>query len=249
MIKLIQVFCFLFLLLSCKSDDEKPSAGPSTLDVVFLLEYDGEPVTAIQSYDYFGQDICFDKFKFFYSDLKIGDQVLSDIGFVEMSDDLMNDSTSIAGTTLSFTDIPSGEYTGIQFGLGVSSDLNSTTPADYTAVDPLGNATEHWQAWGSYIFSKIEGKIDADGNGLCEKGFTYHNGADDVYKMVDLSKSITLSPNTSARIEVKVNLKSALYPNNNPIDIANVQGAHNPGDLTFMIALSQSLSESFGIKQ
>jgi len=77
-----------------------------------------------------------------------------------------------------FDNIPTGDYTSIRFNFGLTAEQDMTTPADYATTHPLGNTSEYWVDWNSYIFAKIEGKTDTmpDSIERFDGAFVYHVG-------------------------------------------------------------------------
>ena len=69
--------------------------------------------------------------------------------------------------------IPSGEYRGIRFRIGVDEVTNKSDPNRYTpdhALNPQVNGL-HWGWQGGYIFMALEGRFQ---NGVKNDGFSYH---------------------------------------------------------------------------
>lgn len=108
--------------------------------------------------------------------------------------------------TLNLGKMPVGNYSAIQFGIGVDDSRNTQSdpqaiPAtDYPVDHPLNAAADMWWGWDpGYIFAKVEGRIDVNNNGsysdMEDKVFSYHPGVSNLYRSVELNKTIKLTTN------------------------------------------------------
>jgi hypothetical protein len=108
---------------------------------------------------------------------------------------------------------PNGNYESVSFGLGLTPELNSTEPSDYTPDHPLGlNQNTYWPMLsGSYIFVKIEGKMDTSQTSSFYP-LTYHLAHEDLFRAMDFQKSISLDVNNTASLQFNIDL-SELFTN------------------------------------
>ena len=79
--------------------------------------------------------------------------------------------------------VPTGNYKGIEFSVGIDSATNHLDPATYDASNPLAIQSPpiHW-AWNpGYIFVKLEGMCDTTigNNGNLDQTLIYHLGLDE----------------------------------------------------------------------
>ena len=97
----------------------------------------------------------------------------------------------------------------MEFGIGVPSNLNNTTPLDYPISHPLGTDTQYYEDWDSYIFAKIEGIYDIDENGFDGEDilFAFHAGMDRVYQEIALNHPITLREGEVMDINFELDVK------------------------------------------
>ena len=110
-------------------------------------------------------------------------------------------------------EVEEGNYNGLNFGLGVNSEQNITTPAQYELDHPLG--LSHNTFWAmepaSYIFVMVEGKIDT----LEQNNFynlTYHLAHDDLLKYIELNQTKNISVGENNDYNIDINL-SKLFNN------------------------------------
>ncbi len=68
-----------------------------------------------------------------------------------------------AGTNTSVeVTVPAGEYTGVEFQLGLPFDLNHSDASSTDAAAPLNNAAMFWNWQGGYKFLRLDMKTGAD---------------------------------------------------------------------------------------
>jgi len=223
----------LLLLMGCKKEQTNP-IETSTLGVSFTANYDGDPLVMNENvYDYNGNSIRFSKVNFYLSNITLGGVELSDITYVDLTKTHVNEGAAKEGTALSFSKIPVDDYKTIAFGIGVSADLNRTKPGDYSTSHPLGsdNSGEYWEAWDSYIFVKIEGQYDADGDGFDgeDVSFAYHVGQDEFYKKLsaDFESPIALQAGVDTNIEFRIDIKKLFTKADNELMTLS---AHDPNN-------------------
>lgn len=204
------------LLFSCKKEQTTP-VETTSLEFSFTANYDGAPlVMNEQTYDYNGKPIRFSKVSFYLSNVTLGETEVSDVNYVDLTKTHTDEIAAEAGTSINFLKIPVGGYNSMAFGIGVAPDLNRTKPSDYSTSHPLGadNSAEYWEAWNSYIFMKIEGQYDADGNGFDGEdiAFAYHVGQDDLYQTITFTfdDPLQLEATTPTDIMFLLDLKKLL---------------------------------------
>lgn len=108
--------------------------------------------------------------------------------------------------TLSFS-LEENLYDSLYFDLGLNSQQNSSTPADYDVNHPLGlNQNTFWAMQpSSYIFVLIEGKMDTlQGNDFYP--LTYHLAHSDLLRNISLSKEISISNDNANNLVVDVDV-------------------------------------------
>ncbi len=218
----------IFGLNSCKED---PKEG--TLTIHFKAVYDDQTLPTFSTRPFEnGQQIQFSKLSMFIADLKLVQNTtvrdLDEIEQVNLSFD--NEADAAEGYTLKISNIPAGTYDAIRFGIGVPPDLNAKEPADFSSSNPLSKTGDYWVAWGSYIFSKTEGRLDTLGNGTLDEGFAMHTGSDALYLAGGSNLSINIEDGKETNLDILVDYKSLLtgvnikdYPQNHtPADTAQI---------------------------
>jgi len=179
----------LLLLVGCRPGDK-------AVTVEFQWIQNGVPYT--QSAPFFKGDtaIAVDLFHFYVSDLRAGDQLLSDVLFVDPSD------SAFSTYTLDLQ----RKADEISFGLGVPSDMNAMDPTSFETTHPLSSAYAMYWTWASkYRFLKAEGRFNAGGdltNAATNSGIIWHTGTDALYR----TRTFDVSVRPGDRLVVKIDL-------------------------------------------
>lgn len=250
--KNILLFVLLALAVaSCKKEDDTPTHGD--LRVRFTLNYDNQPLVFNETvpYDY-NTFLKFTKLEFFLSDIQIrgaqGTTRLADLSLLDFSQSNNTLGGATGGLALDINDVAAGEYTGIEFGVGLRPDLNATLPASYPSSHPMSDLSRYWAGWNSYIFQKIEGKFDTLQLGDFAGGFTYHTGMDTFYRNVALNKNFKIDGNIAVNeIVVSFDVKSALRKDGQALNVKVDNLAHGPGSIDIIGNIVNSYSNAFKI--
>ena len=179
----------LLILAGCRPGDKK-------VTVEFQWIQNGTPYT--QSTPFFKGDtaIAIDLFHFYISDLRAGDQLLSDVLFVDPSDSAFN----------TYTLDLQRRVDQISFGLGVPSDMNAMDPTSFETTHPLSSAYAMYWTWASkYRFLKAEGRFNAGGdlsNATTNGGIIWHTGTDPLYR----TRTFDVPVRPGDRLVVKMDL-------------------------------------------
>lgn len=240
----------LFVLVgySCK-DDEAPEATQTNFSIKYTPRYDGEAISFSDNYTFDGKKIRFNLFTMFLSDLELikenGEVVaLSEIDYFDFTDANINDNFVINRT---YADIDMETYKSIRFGVGVKESLNATKPADYTPMEPLGNAGPYWPGWDSYIFLRIQGDYDSANDDSFATDITYHVGSDPTYRTVTIETPITVDENGD--LALVFDIHDLLMMNGQPYDIVtNNETPHGPGNIILATELMDNVSNAFSVE-
>lgn len=247
-----------FIFTACNEEEEQLTGG---LEIVFKGTFGNEPLYMFgRSYDYRGDaEVKWQLFQFYLSDLELlttapgmDSKMLSAIESVNFGD-IQSEGEALAGYSFKFNDIAVGSYSGFQFGLGVSPELNATQPSDYSPSEPLAQISSYWEAASSYIYTKIEGNADLDGDGQFgedEEKITYHLGASELFQKRMLPVNIEIRKNSMTTLVINVDLLKALEnaAENNFIDFRQTPRDHhkNPDVYNFVITQLRESAISIG---
>ncbi len=201
--------------VGCKDDETPNQLGSAQLEVDFTGMVGTAPL-ALESVTYAAPGVAegfrLTRLSFFLSDI----QLLTDVGAGELKTDVAEVAYLELGpngrAALEVADVPVGNYTGIRFNLGLTPEQDALQPKDYAPAMPLAKSSEYWVDWGSYIFLKIEGKVDtlADGKARFDHGFVYHVGKSAEYtQRITVTTPFEVSA-TGAELPLRVDLSQLL---------------------------------------
>ena len=233
--KYISLFSVLFITLFSSCDNDPTINGIDDLasvDVTFKAMYGGENFLIDDVYEYNGDQIRISNLKFFVSELTLGSDTngseIDEIKFVDFNlltnSILAEEGLAIAGSS----GIPVGDYPGINVGVGVVSDLNAETPDQFASTHPLSNTSMYWEDWNSYIFLKLEGTMDTDGDGMFDDvSFVYHVGSDPAYEQVNINNSVSLTKDQSMGLVMELDVEKLFVRDGQYLDIEANPRIHN----------------------
>lgn len=94
----------------------------------------------------------------------------------------------------------------VDFMIGVDSATNHLDPTTYPEGHALAIQTPgmHWTWNSGYIFMKLEGKVDNNGDGTPETGFLYHLGLDSYAKTTSVTYHTEIDHHHDAATTVDV---------------------------------------------
>lgn len=227
----------LFLFSSFIGGKPKANAAAS-VELHLRAMFGDKPLVMFQTYDYGrGQRIFFDVFDFYLSDVTLlseesGKEVkVMELHLIDFSN-IADSSSAKKGITLRLDNVPPGNYTALQIGIGVPVGLNK--PGDYPNSHPLGGTggeMHYWDAWKSYVFSRIQGKADVDRNGvfsdLADKSLVYHLGGNPLYRKIVLPLRLHLKKNKTGKIQLDVDLKQLFVRGGGMLDLAEFPMTHS----------------------
>lgn len=247
---------YIFLVLaaavltlgSCADADES-----SALDLDFTLTYDSEPLVSFDEKEYpLDYTVFFTKYSMYISDITLmsseGSVKLADVAFVDLLRDAVDVSSAERGQRLSFTEVPRRQYDGISFNIGVPTNVNTTSPVDYDPTTPLGNNSEYWAGWESYVFHKIEGQMDEDGDGETDTSVALHMGSDDAFRSVRVYVPINISADRE-NLQINFDILDALAIDGSYFDFMETRQIHSLEVLPRTFPLLDSTSEAVEVTQ
>ena len=86
----------------------------------------------------------------------------------------------------------------------------------------------YWADWNSYIFLKLEGTMDTDGDGMFDDvNFVYHVGSDPTYEQVNINKGITLAKDQDMALVVELDVEKLFVRDGAYLDIEAKPQIHN----------------------
>jgi hypothetical protein len=247
----LTVAVFTLSFAACEKDSG-PTVAKEKFKITFRALYDGKALEKYKNYAYGDAVLSFDRFSTYVSDLSLlkgAEKVkLSDIEMVNFTPDLAPDNKAIP--VVFEYEAPVGVYTGLQIGYGVRADLNAKSPAAFPPNHPLYLENEYWSDWNSYLFTRLAGRFDLNGDGVPEVNLFYDTGSDAMYATAQINQSIDIS--ASAAVTVEIDLKNLFLSNGQLLDLkmpANRETSHDPSDPKLGKMIMSNLTKTTVLKQ
>lgn len=242
----------LFALAGCDGTTDVVDPA-SSVTITFKALYDGQPLEKYKLYNYDTYRVEYSRFNTFMSNITLLDGAkevqLSDIEWVDFTPDLSTTNMAVE-VPITFNNVPDGNYTGIRLGYGVPPALNAKQPKDFAPNHPLSRENEYWLGWGSYIFNKIEGRVDLDNNGVFDGGLVYHCGSDAVFREYTFNMPIKVEP--GADLVVEFDLKKLAIINGTWLDLKipyNHITSNDNNDVVIATLLMNNFGNATAVKQ
>lgn len=259
--KWFPILLLFALVFSSCDDDDQMEAMTADILVNFKATYDGQPLEMLKTYTYSGVPVQFLKFDFYVGNAVLTqkdngstiESELSEIEFVDLSFDSPQEAEQ--GVILTTRAVEADTYDGLSFGIGVPADLNAMSWDEFSGGHPLRNDTHYWEAWGSFIFAKIEGQLDMDGDGTFESSFTYHTGTDALYEGLNFNADFDLKPEEEKTMAFSVDVQKlfrisdAAYDADSDgyIDLQTHQGVHTDQQLILARSVMQNFPSAISL--
>lgn len=223
--------------------DKEANEVNTKLDLVLELRYDGKLLTGPQDWYEINDSVQmqFSKVSFYLSDFKLSSESetlsMLDVLHVSFLQNTSGDAIQEKEQTLRF-DVPSGNYSSLSFGLGLTPSQNATVPADHEAGSALSLTSEYWPAWESYIFEKIEGNYRL--HDLPMEPSTLHVGGNETYRLLQWKNGLSLKGGENKKVVIPIDLKYILkdYP------ITEAPRLHQLDQMPYMNMIADGFSES-----
>lgn len=217
-------------LYSCSSESEE-----TNLELQFALNYDDEPLVAFDQLSYpLGYEVFFTKYSLFLSDITLhkGQEtiLLSEVEFIDLLTGVTDEVSARNGQKRIYSDVPTGTFDAISFNIGVPSAINATSPAEYNNDHPLSNNGEYWVGWSSYIFHKIEGKMDTDGDNTPDASIALHIGSDQAFRQARINMPLEFDEESES-VRIEFDLAHILNLNQGFYDFIETPQIHHLGVL------------------
>jgi hypothetical protein len=238
---------FTFGLVTCDDKEEG-----NDLTFVFKLNYGLDPLVLFKEYKLPGaQTIFFSRFSMFVSDIKLikGNEVktLNQVDYLDLTQSHATIEDAKKGFELKFSKVPSMVYDSLVMTIGVVPQNNNKIPSDFNQK-PLSDQAEYWGDWKSYIFSRTEGKVDLNSDGVPETGFALHTGGNDGLRTIRLKYPISVDFDNLSKYIVEIDLRKQFSGNQSLYDIAKNPQIHSRSQAAQVKELADNLSKAFNIK-
>ena len=183
----------------------EPTIGNGKLSITFINTANGKPVVLRDSAysNYFGEQYTISKLKYYISNLVFSSNGKDQEAGTYFLVNAANESNAFDIT------LPAGNYSSIQFLLGVDS-IRNCSGAQTGALDPMNDMFWTWNS--GYVMFKLEGSSTASTADL--QRLEYHiggyKGANNVATKINLpfgaGQGLTIKPGSTTELVIEMNL-------------------------------------------
>ncbi|MBI1193230.1 MAG: hypothetical protein GC205_08655 [Bacteroidetes bacterium] len=147
----------------------------------------------------------------------------------------------------SLGNVPPQAYTAFNFNVGIDSATNHLDPTQYASSNPLApqSPNMHWSWTSGYIFLRIDGIYDGDGDGTPESGsgFEVHLGADNFLSTLSIPGSF--GGDDAETLTLTLNYDPlALFTS---IDFPTVNTTHTMDNLPMAMQVKANIPAAFSL--
>ena len=219
--------------------------APAKLDMNIKLQYDGQPLVMFEDYQYpDGRAINFTRFSIYTTDVKLNDQLIDEVAFHNLTNNNVTIEGAAKGLMVDVGSVPPGNYSKLSFGVGLPEHLNSKQPSEFATGHPLARAAEHWFSWGSYIFTKIEGNLDSNSDGIKNLPLSLHVGADEAYRNIELDRPLIMRSGETTEVDVIIDVKDILQNGDDIFDIDADPQIHSLDQMSAILELTNNIEKA-----
>jgi len=246
MYKYFLILALMGLFTSCEDDSQMNSGGDKgDLNINFKLTYGDEPFQMFKNYKYpeTGDMFFMSRLSFYIAEAKLKSPTkqvdIKDIDYINLTNTYTGSSPA-NGYQYKLTNVEAGEYSNLQFGIGVPASSNAKMPKDFAPGTILSSSAEYWSSWKSYVFFKAEGLIGLNGTSI-DHEFALHTGANDAYITIDLPKNIQINKGNVTDVDVTIDLKK-VFSGTQLFDIRTTQQIHSLSQVPQMKILVDNIA-------
>lgn len=220
-LKLFTLAAVILTMVSC-SDDK------GDLNLNFKLTYDDAPMVMFQEYDYpSGGKFFLSRASFYISDISLDEEIIKEIDYIDLTNSHASAEAAAEGLDYKILEIPAGSYGTFKFAYGVPAADNAKNWAEFPADNALSRSGEYWDAWTSFVFFKLEGMADLDGDGIFDQGISLHIGGDEVFAELNASVSTEISADAEASKILRIAVDEVFNNNGQIYDLENNSALHS----------------------
>lgn len=224
---------FVSFSSGCRKEESK---GDGRVELVCRATWEGEPIVIGASLEYpQGFALKFYVLDYLMSNARLeaasgNMHALTDVQLVSFTESNETSASAEEGIRFLFDQVPADAYRKLTIGIGLDAEKNATKPQSYPSGHPLSiGANRYWDAWGSYIFSKVQGLADDEKPGVFNHPFSYHSGGTELYREVVFDKAIMVQEGQVTRLELELDVKKLFLKSDGTFwDVSGSSQAHEP---------------------
>ena len=231
-----KIFTFItisLMYMSCGDDTpDNTQNQDGSVEMALKVTYDGQPLVTSEEYMYpDGKAMYFSRFSFYLSELALrteeGVASAEGANYLYVGQAHATAAGAAEGYKFNLNGVKSGDYVNLSFGIGVPAVENSMLPANFPSDNDLSLSGEYWGNWNSYVFCKVEGMIDFDGDGIPESDFALHLGADEAFADIELDRDFSVMDEQTTELVIPIELRNFFLNDGVIYDIEANPKLHN----------------------
>ncbi|HWB64979.1 MAG TPA: MbnP family protein [Chitinophagales bacterium] len=155
-----------------------------------------------------------------------------------------------ATLSVTYKNIPIGEYKKIIYWNGVDSLQNLHDPGDPNLLSPLSGGYDMWWPMLLYRFETMDAKWDTQDT-LLRHGLTYHIGTNAIYRSGQVDGNFSVTGGNTTNLNMVLDVKKIFYPDNNDsIDLVNEGQTQcsNASELAIAAHFADNFSQAFSLQ-
>lgn len=232
--------------IDCGGDCDSCPDSMNSLNLNFNLKYNNEPMVMFQDYTYpTGETFSLQRVSFFIANISLDNQLVKADEYIDLTSSHSTQSGAESGLSYRIENIPSGNYEKLKFSIGVTPENNSMHPSDFPENSSLSRSSEYWNNWSSYVFYKIEGIIDTNGDGTKNGTISLHIGGDEVFRTLEINEEIIITDDVISRTDINIDMANVFENSGQVYDIQNFGSiAKKDEHLSYMIELMDNTVHS-----
>ena len=113
-----------------------------------------------------------------------------------------------------FGTVPEGDYTSMSFRVGIVGQDNRIDASQVPASHPLAKQTDknnHWNWANGYIYLRLDGEVDTDGDGSVDEVWETHIGKENFSRVVSIDTDFTLDHEMGNLLHLMVDYKHFIH--------------------------------------
>ena len=239
----------LLSITSCGDDDDVVGS----LNLNFQLKYNDQAlVMSPTEVDFKGIPFKILRVSFYISEMALTNASASteilEVDYMDLTESHLTLEDSQKGFNYKINNIPVAVYDGLDFNIGLTEEMNAKEPADYPVESILNVEDEYWRDWSSYIFIKIEGRMDFDGDGEFEQGIAMHLGSNDAGNSRSFDQTIEIVDGQTAELNLEIDIFDVFDQGAEVYDFRSVPQTHSLNFLDEIKFVSSGLANAITLK-
>lgn len=113
-----------------------------------------------------------------------------------------------------FGTVPEGDYTSMSFRVGIVGQDNRIDASQVPSSHPLAKQTDknnHWNWANGYIYLRLDGQVDTDGDGAVDEAWETHIGKEPFSRMVTIDTDFTLDHEMGNQLHLMIDYKHFIH--------------------------------------